>query len=610
MMRLAVPLLGALMVAAPMAAPVALAQSGPGGRALAPGVKVEVAPAPGSGTASQPGTVDETALRYYARIGDVERLEAEIARLRALDPSWEPPKDLFAPQPVTSGVDESPFWTLVSAGKFAEARAAIAEQRRKTPSWQPSAKLLQELDLAEGSGRLRSASDTKRWQDVVDAAAAQPEAVACNRLDNAWRLAEAYAELKQTDRAFDTYKTVVSQCPSAKERRDTIFKASRHLGPAQLRELTALGATANPAPGEDYASVRAVEAELETGRLLERAGNAKGTLSATELARVENTVRERQDADSAISLGWYFQSRKQYALAQSWFAEANGWTPSDRAAEGLVLAYNGLGRKPEAREAGAPWRGKSSRVDQALKAVDPPRGSGGGGRSAPQGPSELDRVLARRDFAGCLTAVQSAIAKGGKTAALVQQRGWCLLELKRPSEAEAAFVEAQALAAREPAPKAPAQSPAQIPAAARAARDTAPAATGAVGATATRAQENAYGQTVARMAAGDTAGVNRDLPRLDMTAAQKAEIRASLLATEANRALEDMRYRDALRLLDARKELETEPRNLSILRGWALYNLFRFDEAYKVFKRVDDRLSTEESREGVLTTWKTIYHDW
>jgi hypothetical protein len=36
----------------------------------------------------------------------------------------------------------------------------------------------------------------------------------------------------------------------------------------------------------------------------------------------------------------------------------------------------------------------------------------------------------------------------------------------------------------------------------------------------------------------------------------------------------------------------------------------RFDEAYAQFKSVDDRLSTEESREGVSITWKTIYHDW
>ncbi|PWC83064.1 hypothetical protein TSH100_21980 [Azospirillum sp. TSH100] len=589
----------------------AWAQSTGGARALAPGVKVEVAPAPGSGSAPAAGKVDETALRYYARIGDGERLEAEIARLRALDPGWEPPKDLFAPQPATAGVDESPFWSLLSAGKVAEARAAIAEQRRKSPSWQPSDKLLQELDLAESAGRIRSASDTKRWQEVVDAAAAQPQAVACNRLDNAWRLAEAYAELKQADRAFDTYKTIVTTCPKAKERRDTIFKASRYLSPEQLRELTALGATSNPATGEDYSSVRTAEAELETGRLLERLGNARpGALSAADLSRVQGIIRDKQDADGAIALGWYFQKQKNYAEAQSWFSQANGWTPSDKAAEGLVLAYNGLGEKAQARAAAAPWKGKSSRIDQALKAVDPPRGpSGSGGSAAPQGPSELDRALARHDFAGCLGIIRATIARSGPTAALLQQRGWCLLELKRPSEAEAAFAEAQTLAAREPAPKA-APKPAKGGAsAAGKGGDGIQSGSGAQQ-TPTPAQENAYGQAIARLETGDVTGLIRDLPRANLTPKQKAEIRASLMATEAGRALEDKRYNDVLRLLDARRELEPEPRNLGILRGWALYNLMRFDEAYAQFKSIDDRLSTEESREGLTTAWKTIYHDW
>jgi tetratricopeptide (TPR) repeat protein len=586
----------------------AWAQSNGGARALAPGVKVEVAPAPGSGSAPAAGKVDETALRYYARIGDGERMEAEIARLRALDPGWEPPKDLFAPQPTAAGVDETPFWNLMSAGKVAEARAAIAEQRRKSPSWQPSDKLLQELELAESAGRIRSASDTKRWQEVVDAAAAQPEAVACNRLDNAWRLAEAYAELKQTDRAFDTYKTIVTTCPKAKERRDTIFKASRHLSPERLRELSALGATANPATGEDYSAVRSAEAELETGRLLERLGNAKpGALSAGDLSRVQGIVRDKQDADGAIALGWYFQKQKNYAEAQSWFTQANEWTPSDKAAEGLVLAYNGLGDKAQARAAAAPWKGKSSRIDQALKAVDPPRGPSGpgGGRSAPQGPSELDRALARHDFAECLSVIRSTIARSGPTASLLQQRGWCLLELKRPSEAEAAFAEAQTLAAREPA-REPAKGGAS---AAGKPGSRSPAASG-LPQTATPAQENAYGQAIARLATGDVTGLTRDLPRANLTATQRAEIRASLMATEAGRALEDKRYNDVLRLLDARKELEPEPRNLGIVRGWALYNLMRFDEAYVQFKSIDDRLSTEESREGLSTAWKTIYHDW
>ncbi|WP_372394417.1 hypothetical protein ABMY26_05170 [Azospirillum sp. HJ39] len=584
----------------------AWAQANGGGRALAPGVKVEVAPAPGSGSAPAAGKVDETALRYYARIGDVERLEAEIARLRALDPGWEPPKDLFAPQPTAPGVDESPFWAQLSAGKVAETRAAIAEQRRKTPSWQPSQKLLQELDLAEGAGRLRSASDTKRWQDVIDAAAAQPEAVACNRLDNAWRLAEAYAELKQADRAFETYRTVVTTCPKAAERRDTIFKASRYLSPERLRELTALGATANPAAGEDYSTVRAVEAELETGRLLDRLGAAgagakAGALSEADRSRIEGIVREKQDADGAIALGWYFQRQKNYAEAQAWFSQANGWAPSDKAAEGLVLAYNGLGEKAQARAAAAPWKGKSSRIDQALKAVDPPRGpAGGSGRpSGPQGPSPLDRALARHDYAECLGIIRSAIARSGPTAALLQQRGWCLLEMKRPSEAEAAFAEAQVLAAREPAKGEPARS-----------GSSGKGAASGLPQAATREQENVYGQAIARLTTGDVVGLTRDLPRANMTAAQKAEIRVALLATEANRALEDKRYNDVLRLLDARKALEPEPRNLGIVRGWALYNLMRYDEAYAQFKAIDDRLSTEDSREGLSITWKTIYHDW
>ncbi len=589
------------------AAPAWATSTTPGARALVPGVKVEVAPAPGSGPAAAPNALDDSALRYYARIGDVERMEAEIARLRALDPGWEPPKDLFTPQAAGPGVDESPFWSLVSAGKFAEARAAIAEQRRQTPSWQPSAKLLQELDVAEGASRLRGASDTKRWQDVIDAAAAQPEAVACNRLDNAWRLAEAYAELKQFDRAFDRYKTIVSQCPRAKERRDTIFKASRHLSPEQLRELTAIGATANPAAGEDYSAVRTVEGELETGRLLEKLGNPKaGPLSVADLARAEQTIRDKQDADGAIALGWYFQRQKKHADAQRWFAEANGWTPSDKAAEGLILALAALGKKAEAREAGAPWQGKSGRVDQALKAVTtPPTRAASGGNAASgggtPGQSALSAALARDDFAGCLAAIQQMLAHSRPTAALLQQRGWCLLELKRPTEAEAAFAEAQALAAREPA-KATGK-----PTKSTGLRDPNDPT---LDESATPAQENAYGQAVARLATGDVTGLSRDLPRTNMTAKQKAEIRASLLATEAGRALEDKRYRDVLRLLDARKELTTEPRNLSILRGWALYNLKRLDEAHALFKSIDDRLSTEESREALSTTVKTMYHDW
>ncbi|MCG5242955.1 nickel-dependent hydrogenase large subunit, partial [Azospirillum doebereinerae] len=83
------------------------------------------------------------------------------------------------------------------------------------------------------------------------------------------------------------YKTVVSQCPSAKERRDTIFKASRYLGPAQLRELAALGATA---------------AARLTARLLDPRLAGQGAVGVEALAeRRPSWFAERLAADPGFS---------------------------------------------------------------------------------------------------------------------------------------------------------------------------------------------------------------------------------------------------------------------------------------------------------------------
>lgn len=575
-LRLRTAILTAFLL--PAGLPVAWAQTGtPGPRALAPGVQIQVETPGGAPAAAD--RIDETALRYYARIGDVARLEAEIARLKAIDPSWEPPRDLFAPQAAQPAVDETPIWTLLSAGKPADARAAIAEQRRAVPSWQPSEKLLTELDLAEAGQRLREASDAKRWQDVVDTAAAEPRLLTCARLDNLWRTADAYGELKQTDRAFDLYRTVVTTCPKAQERRDTLFKASRYLPAERVRELADLAATASPAAGEDYAIVRNALEELDVGRTLERLGAPGITPSAEDLARAEASVIERRDADAALALGWYRQNRKEYAAARDWFRRANEWAPGDRAVEGLVLALAGLGEREEAVAAAAPWRGRSERVDRVLRAVVRPSGGGGGG-GGPRGPSALDRALAARDWSACLSAIETEKRAGRYGAALAQQRGWCLMELKRPTEAEIAFAEAERLAARAPAAERK-----------------------------RLADVAEFGGLVARLRQDDTAGVLQDLPGSGLTPARQREVRAAALAQQALRAYDEQRFRDALRLLDARRELEPEPRGLTLIRAWALYGAKRLQEALELFEALDRRLSSDETRKAIDVVRQVIYND-
>jgi hypothetical protein len=79
-------------------------------------------------TTAQPERVDESALRYYARNRQMERVEAEIRRLQTLHPGWTPPDDLFSVNPAGSG--EQQFWDLFGADRLDELEAAIARPHR------------------------------------------------------------------------------------------------------------------------------------------------------------------------------------------------------------------------------------------------------------------------------------------------------------------------------------------------------------------------------------------------------------------------------------------------------------------------------------------------
>jgi cellulose synthase operon protein C len=71
----------------------------PNTEAPAPAAPSPAAPAPAAPPQASPPAaaqpqVDESALRYFASQGDTRRVDAEIARLRALYPNWTPPSDL------------------------------------------------------------------------------------------------------------------------------------------------------------------------------------------------------------------------------------------------------------------------------------------------------------------------------------------------------------------------------------------------------------------------------------------------------------------------------------------------------------------------------------
>jgi len=182
--------------------------------------------------------VDETALRYFARQGDSRRLEAEIARLKALYPNWTPPDNLLAPAPI-SDPELDRIWHLYADGRYAEARSAIAARRASDPDWQPPQDLLALLDMAEARARLVNASDSQQWGTVVSIAAQTPALLTCADVDVLWRLAEAFSKTNRPDRTRDAYIYILRNCNNPQERVATVQKAEMLLPDSSLNDLLA-----------------------------------------------------------------------------------------------------------------------------------------------------------------------------------------------------------------------------------------------------------------------------------------------------------------------------------------------------------------------------------
>ena len=201
------------------------------------GARAAPAPAAAPVRTIAPGPeVDESALRYFARTGDKRRLDAEIARLKALYPDWVPPADPSAPE-IFVDPELDAFWQLFSEGKYAEVRSGIAERRAREPDWVPPDALIELLDEADARIRLTNASNAKQWKTVIDTAAATPSLLTCAYVDVLWRVAEAFANTDRVPRARDAYTYILTNCNDPAERLATMQKAIDVLPEAEIAPL-------------------------------------------------------------------------------------------------------------------------------------------------------------------------------------------------------------------------------------------------------------------------------------------------------------------------------------------------------------------------------------
>ena len=322
--------------------------------------------------------VDESALRYFASQGDTRRVDAEIARLRALYPEWTPPTDLS--QMSGSGIPATDpavdaLWQLYAESKIAEIRAAIAERQAADPQWKPPAELLTALDQSEARRRLTNASDSSQWRTVLAVATETPSLLTCANVDVLWRVAEAFAKTNQLPRARDVYTYTLTNCANPTERLGTLQKAVSLLPEPQVAELLKFERKTGETP-DDFSSIRE---ELARRRVERASADGKTTATPEDLAIVERLAENPADSGNALILGYYNYHRKNAEKALEWFKLALDRNAGPKAAEGYALTLRDLNRFVEAEAFAFDWRDKAKEnmqvyldVATALLSQDPP----------------------------------------------------------------------------------------------------------------------------------------------------------------------------------------------------------------------------------------------
>ena len=285
-------------------------------------------------------------------------------------------------------------------------------------------------------------------------------------------------------------------------------------------------------------------------------------LAPDRMLAIVETVKARQSARAAEALGWYAYAGRQFAPAAAWFDLAMQWQPGAKAAEGHLLAVRQL---PDRAAYTTLLQRYVALYPQAVKAAGPGPATGTTARSGREDRSgRAFAALKSGDAARCLSALSSL---GSLSADERRRQGWCFLKADRPHEAAEAFTRA--------------------------------AAAGGSG-----AADAAYGLSLARLRAGETAAAVTAAEPL--AADRRAEVGAIALAQEAIAAFDANRPGLALSLLERRRQFAAPGRDLEVLRAWAMLREGRGSDAWRLFRDLDAALSTPETRSGLLEATKTL----
>ncbi|MCB1389920.1 MAG: hypothetical protein KDK12_12390, partial [Rhodobacteraceae bacterium] len=241
--------------------------------------------APAPAAAQTPSAEDLRALIYYLDHDDQRAVQAEMRRLRAQFPRWTPPGDVNDLRDMASTtvatVDVQPIWARIERQDYVGARSLIDEARGRVPGWSPDAEMLRVLELNESQAAFDEAYTRRDAAAAVAAARRVPALMRCDRINNAWRLAELYQQAGQNANAVTTYRGVLSSCTRANDVMPTLEKANEVASWDEMIQLFDLARQTAPANTQ---RVDQVQERLAAGRGGRVARTTSRTTAATTTA--------------------------------------------------------------------------------------------------------------------------------------------------------------------------------------------------------------------------------------------------------------------------------------------------------------------------------------
>ncbi len=249
--------------------------------------------------------------------------------------------------------DERVLWKLLDNNQFGLLSTQIQQFKAQYPHWSPPQQLLFWSRQKQSSKLIKQLIRDNDSPGLIAAAATYPDYFDCQHMDASWRLAQAYAQTGQGDKATTQYQQILSQCDDEEIQFTTLQKASKQISAVAYEQMLL-----------DYSNSLAAGRSQQLNYEYE-----KTTFLALEAPRplpgalLKSLILEMKDEQMAEYTGWLYRESGNISQALAWFETALQWnTSSEDATLGAILCLIDLGDRAGALKLARPYQSSNAKI--------------------------------------------------------------------------------------------------------------------------------------------------------------------------------------------------------------------------------------------------------